>query len=158
MPLAIAFNWFNYSYDIFNVIWIVLVLFLLGNYSAKFVRAFTKEEKSYRDKILGFRNFLVKAEVQKLEMLIAEDPEYYYNILPYCYALGITRKMEKKFKALHMAEPEYLNGVTYVTFCHTLSHSMGSAGGRSSSGGGGSGGGGGGSSGGGGGGGGCGGR
>ncbi len=158
IPLGMIVVNFNVSYDIFSVIWIVLVLFLLGNYSAKFVRVFTKEEKSYRDKILGFRNFIVKAEVQKLEMLIAEDPEYYYNILPYCYVLGITRKMEKKFKALHMAEPEYLNGVTYVAFCHTLSHSMGSAGGRSSSGGGGSGGGGGGSSGGGGGGGGCGGR
>ncbi len=160
IPLGMIIANFGYSYDIFSLVWIVLVIFLLGNYSAKFVRAFTKEEKAHRDKVLGFKKFLVTAEVQKLEMLVESDPEYYYNILPFCYVLGITRKMEKKFASLHMEKPEYLSdGVSYVVFCHTLSHSMGSAGGHSSMGGsGGGGGGGGGSSGGGGGGGGCGGR
>ena len=42
--------------------------------------------------IQGFRSFLVTAEKENLEALVEQDPEYFYNILPYTYALGVSDK------------------------------------------------------------------
>ncbi len=158
MPLAAVVAMFNSVYDILHLIWFVLAIFLVGSYAAKFIRAFTEEEQKVRGRILGFKQFLVKAELDKLNALLEDNPEYYYNILPYCYVFGITKKMESKFAALHVVPPEYCNGASTHIVCAHICHSMSRMGGGVSSGGGGhsgGGGGGGGSSGGGGGGGGC---
>ena len=48
-------------------------------------------------RIDSFRTFLLDAEVDRLETLIEDDPDYYYNILPYCYVLKITEKLKPKF-------------------------------------------------------------
>lgn len=48
-------------------------------------------------RIDSFRTFLLDAEVDRLETLIEDDPDYYYNILPYCYVLKITDKLKPKF-------------------------------------------------------------
>lgn len=157
-PLAMLIIGIPLVYDPLNLTWIMLAIFLIGSLSTKFIRCFTQEELAVRGKVLGFKNFLVTAELDKLNMMLEQDPEYYYNILPYCYVFGITRKMEKKFQALHVENPPYCEGASVGVFCSHMSHSMSSIGGGSSfsgGSGGGSGGGGGGSSGGGGGGGGC---
>lgn len=160
-PLGILISSVLTVYDPFKLVWIMLAVLLLGSLSTHFIRCFTKEELAVRGKVLGFKNFLVTAELDRLNLMLEQDPEYYYNILPYCYVFGITHKMEKKFAALHVENPAYCEGVSVSVFCSHVTHSMGSIGGGffgGGSSGGGSGGGGGGSSGGGGGGGGCGGR
>lgn len=155
-----ATNFLLLVYDVYYLFYIALAIAILGSYSLRLIVINTPQEKKALGKVLGFKNFLVTAELEKLEMLIHDDPEYFYNILPYCYVFGITHKMEKKFKELHAPMPEYISEYGYAGFAVAVGHSMGSSMCGSSSGGGSSGGGGGsgGSSGGGGGGGGCGGR
>ena len=65
-------------------------------------------------KVIGFKNFLKVAELDKLNALVQDDPEYFYHILPYCYIFNLTDKMEEKFKALNIEYPEYLNGNSTV--------------------------------------------
>lgn len=48
-------------------------------------------------RICAFKRFLLDAETDRLETLIEEDPDYYYNILPYCYVLKLTKKLKPKF-------------------------------------------------------------
>ncbi len=150
------------DYDTAGLIYMIVVVLLVGNFANRFLSFgnFTDEEFEIRPQILGFKQFLLTAELDKLEMLVEEDPSYFYNILPYCYIFGITKKMEEKFKALHFEYPQWVEDGSFYGTCGIISHSISSSvGGISSSGGsGGGGGGGGGSSGGGGGGGGCGGR
>ena len=150
-------------YDILYLGIVTAVIFVLGTFSTIFVCAYGDEEKKMRGAVLGFKKFLVLAELDKLNALLEDNPEYFYDILPYCYVFGITEKMEKKFAALNVERPKYLEGNSVSSFGRCVSSSMrsvcgGSHGGGGSSGGSGGGGGGGGSSGGGGGGGGCGGR
>ena len=159
MPLIALTTICNTIYDLYYLLWLSIGIFVIGNLLAKFIRAFTEDELKVRGQILGFKTFLVTAELDKLNAMLEDDPEYYYNILPYCYVFGITKKMEEKFKSLHVEPPEYCNGNSASVVCVHICHSMNRIGGGSSfSGGGGSSGGGGGghgSSGGGGGGGGC---
>ena len=60
--------------------------------------------------ILGFKNFLEVAEKEKLEMLLEENPQYYYDILPYANVLGVSDKWENKFKDITVQPPEYVSG------------------------------------------------
>ena len=62
----------------------------------------TKYGELITSRVLGFRDFLVTAEKPKLEALVAENPRYYYDILPYTYALNISKKWIKKFENIPM--------------------------------------------------------
>lgn len=56
-------------------------------------------------RILGFKNFLETAEKDRLEALVSENPQYFYEILPYTYVLGISDKWMKKFEAVTIEQP-----------------------------------------------------
>ena len=64
-------------------------------------------------RIKGFRNFLEHAEKEKLELLVEDDPSYFYNILPYAHVLGVSSKWIKKFDDIAMPPPEWYSGVDY---------------------------------------------
>ena len=53
-------------------------------------------------KILGFKDFLIKVEKPKLEQLVAQNPKYFYDILPYTYILNVSKTWIKKFENIPM--------------------------------------------------------
>ena len=95
----------DYFYVISIGIGIVSILSIL--YFRKCSEQRTKPGKELYGKILGFRRFLETAEKDKLEALVAEDPEYFYNILPYTYVFGISDKWIKKFESIAFRNPEW---------------------------------------------------
>jgi uncharacterized membrane protein len=81
-------------------------------------------------KIRGFKNFLVTAEKDKLEALVMENPTYFYNILPYTYALGISDKWIKKFETINLQAPTWYdstNTFDVVVFSSFMNNTMSSA-------------------------------
>ena len=77
---------------------------------AALVRHLTESYIKALGDLLGFKNFLEVAEKEKLEMLLEENPQYYYDILPYANVLGVSDKWENKFKDLTVQPPEYVVG------------------------------------------------
>lgn len=59
--------------------------------------------------ILGFKQFIVFTERDKIEFMLKENPELYYHILPYAQVLGVTNAWTEKFKGLDMRPPEYVS-------------------------------------------------
>jgi hypothetical protein len=59
-------------------------------------------------KILGFRDFIRTAELDKLNELVEEDPEYFYHIVPYAYVFGLTSRWIKKFEDIEIVQPEWI--------------------------------------------------
>lgn len=59
---------------------------------------------------LGFKRFLETAEKPKLEAMVAENPEYFYEILPYTYVLGVSDEWMKKFETLLSEPPRWYQG------------------------------------------------
>ena len=109
-------------------------------------------------RIKGFRFFLETAEKDKLEELVTREPNYFYEILPYTYVLGVSNKWIKKFEDIALDEPQWHGGNmrfdsysfnrslnrTYASISNTMTSSpSGSSGGGGFSGGGSGGGGGG---------------
>lgn len=83
-------------------------------------------------RIRGFKHFLEVAEKQRLEMLVAENPQYFYEILPYTYVLGISDKWIKKFESISLEPPAWYgshSGGTFnmVMFGHFMNTTMKSA-------------------------------
>lgn len=58
-------------------------------------------------RVLGFRNFIRDAELDRLEALVGENPSYFYNILPYAYVFGMTKKWASKFENIAVERPSW---------------------------------------------------
>jgi len=59
---------------------------------------------------LGFKSFLFAAEKQRLEMLLKENPDYYYNILAYAQVLGVSKIWQSKFDRLIISPSSFIYG------------------------------------------------
>ena len=81
---------------------------LLAPYIARRTKYYTDE----LNEILGFKDFLQTAEKERLEMLLEENPQYYYDILPYANVLGVSDIWQDKFEGLTMEPPSYYRGVS----------------------------------------------
>lgn len=84
----------------------LLILFVIN----KKIDLRTPAQLKVYGRISGFKNFLLLAEIKKLELLVEDDPEYFYKILPYCYILGITEKLKQKFDRVIMDGPGWYLG------------------------------------------------
>lgn len=73
-----------------------------------FFTLFMKRKTEYGElitaRVKGFRHFLVTAEKPRLEALVMETPSYFYDILPYTYAMNISKKWIRKFEDIPMPE------------------------------------------------------
>jgi len=67
-------------------------------YLTMIMRRKTKYGEEITAKVEGFKHFLETVEKDKLEALVSENPNYFYNILPYTYVLNISKKWIKKFE------------------------------------------------------------
>ena len=64
------------------------------------------------NEVLGFKDFLLTAEKDRLETLLEENPQYYYDVLPYANVLGVSDIWQDKFKELTLQPPRYYSGST----------------------------------------------
>ena len=85
----------------------------------------TKYGTEVLGKILGFKTFLKTAEKEKLEMLVNQDPGYFYNILPYAYVLGVSDEWIKNFETISLMPPEwYVGNNSYYDFLNDYNNLM----------------------------------
>lgn len=63
-------------------------------------------QKQYQ-KLIGFREFILRAEKDKLEQLLNTNPDYFGMTLPYAIALGIATKWAERFGDLLQVPPTY---------------------------------------------------
>lgn len=103
---------------------LIMILFV------KIMRKRTLYGNAMLGKIRGFRNFLEMAERPKLEALVMENPDYFYNILPYTYALGLSDKWIKKFEVIAIERPDWYESNTafnIIVFSSFMNSTMSSA-------------------------------
>ena len=63
--------------------------------------------------ILGFRRYLKTVEKEDLKRIQQNDPEYFYNMLPYAMALGVDKTFAKRFGRKAMSPcPYFVCGIS----------------------------------------------
>ena len=84
---------------IYVIMYIIGILCIIGmGIVLKKFNSRTRYGNEILGEILGFKEFLEKAEKEKLEELVFQDSDYFYNMLPFAYVLEVSDKWIKKFK------------------------------------------------------------
>ena len=81
-------------------------------------------------KIKGFKTYLETVEKKKLEAMIMQNPNYFYDILPYTYVLGVSDKWIKKFESITMPAPVWYTSprpFNVIVFGKSINHTMSQA-------------------------------
>ncbi len=94
----------NGVFPFYGVVILVAAHILLG-FVCGLIERKTEYYASLMNEITGFKQFIETAEKEKLEAMLEEDPQYYYNILPYANVLGVSDKWENKFEELESVPP-----------------------------------------------------
>ena len=63
-------------------------------------------------RLLGFRQFINSAEMPMLKALVDENPNYFYDVLPYAIVFGLSDKWCKQFKEIDFDPPTWYNAGT----------------------------------------------
>lgn len=76
--------------------------------------------------VLGLKQFITVAEKYRLEKLLAENPSYVYDVLPYAYVLDVSDKWIKQFENIMQLRPDWysgnvLNVASFNTFASNMS-------------------------------------
>ena len=103
---------------------IICITALVLNIIGLILTILTKRKTDYaadmQAKINGFKNYLNLAEKDQLEQEVNKNPHYFYDILPYAYVLGVSKKWIDKFEKLNIPFPkqEGISFYDYDTFDH----------------------------------------
>ncbi|MBQ8459483.1 DUF2207 domain-containing protein [bacterium] len=65
--------------------------------------------------LLGLKHFIEVAEKHRLEQLVNEEPEYFYNVLPSAYILEVSDKWISKFENIITFNPDWYSGDRFNT-------------------------------------------
>lgn len=76
-------------------------------------------------KLKGFRTFIKTAEYDRLVQLCDENPQYFYNILPYAAVLGLETQWTRQFEKIKVPQPEWYDGgvepfIYSSAWCHDM--------------------------------------
>ena len=81
--------------------------------------------------IQGFKDFLTSVEKDRIEQMVEQYPNYFFDILPYTYVLGISDKWIKKFEEINLKSPDWYAGdvtaFNMATFGSFMSSTMSAA-------------------------------
>ncbi len=119
LPYLKNSNIYLVSYAI-GIISVIIICWFRKNFRKR-----TELGNALYGKIKGFKNFLETVEKDKLNALVEENPNYFYDILPYTYVFGISDKWIKKFEYITLKAPDWYNGSSPFdnSSINTLMHS-----------------------------------
>ena len=92
-----------------------IICIILMTICLKYIPKRTKYGEEILGKIKGFKTYLETTEKDQLEAMVMQSPNYFYDILPYTYVLGISNKWINKFKEITLQPPRWYYGSTSFT-------------------------------------------
>ena len=66
----------------------------------------------YEERLVGFKEFLKATELDRIKLLVEENPHYFYNVLPFAMVLGVTNKWAKNFDNIMIQPPDWYHAAT----------------------------------------------
>ncbi len=106
---------------------LLILIFLITAlicFISNFMLKRTPKGVKYFGQVLGLKEFIRVAEKDRLDMLVKEDPQYFYHILPYAYALGLSDVWSNHFKDFELEPPTWYVGSNSMMFNYYMIHSM----------------------------------
>lgn len=113
VPFFIAFVYLrnNLISYVVALVYTICMIFMIATSGKR-----TAVGNKWLGQILGLKKFILEAEKDRLEMLVHDDPSYFYSILPYAYVLGISDTWSKKFESINIQSPDWYVGANGDVF------------------------------------------
>lgn len=89
---------------------LLLSLGVIGAFISALIQKRTDYATRITGRCMGFREFLVTAEKDRLEALVKENPSYFFDTLPFAFVLGVTDVWAGKFEGMIKEPPAWYNG------------------------------------------------
>lgn len=61
----------------------------------------------YEERLVGFKEFLKATELDRIKLLVNDNPQYFYNVLPFAMVLEVTDKWAKNFDNIMVSPPNW---------------------------------------------------
>jgi uncharacterized membrane protein len=81
---------------------------------SRFMPRKTKKGSLAKEELLGFREFIERAEKDRIEKLTENDPTLFDRVLPYALVFGLGDRWADAFKDLYKSPPSWYYSPTYV--------------------------------------------
>lgn len=88
------------------------------------VSKYSKNGAILKGRVLGFKNYIKMCEVEQLKMFAKENPNYYFDVLPYAYIFGLSDVWIEKFKAIEVKIPDWITTDTNEIWDYMMFNSM----------------------------------
>lgn len=91
-------------------LWYVIATIALTGflfYNLVRIKKYTPYAREHLGQIRGFKDFLEKAKTEELNMMFQNNPNYYYDMLPFVYVFGLTDIWEDHLKRLTLPAPDW---------------------------------------------------
>lgn len=101
--------------DIFGARFYIMIVPFVVLLIGPRLEMYTEQGRDYLGHINGLKNFIVVAEKERMEMLVKDNPELFYDILPYAYVLGVSDVYMEKFKEISLEQPSWYSSSDVFT-------------------------------------------
>lgn len=89
---------------------VCLISLVVAEFCTVMMEKRTKQSAETLGKVLGLRQFIESAELDRINQLVEQDPAYFFNVLPYAYVMGLTDKWAKNFEKITIVQPDWYVG------------------------------------------------
>ena len=97
---------------IISGVWLIGLIVVAAQYLIGLLAAYggrrSQTGRYNASQVLGLRHYLKKMDAQKLERLLENNPDYFFDMLPYAIALGVDTRFAKAFGSMPMPSCHYL--------------------------------------------------
>ncbi len=109
----------NYPYLIFEVLCLVATIICLLNMPKR-----NRKGRELLGNVLGFKKYLETAEENRIRNLLAENPNYCDDVLPYAYVLGVANVWLQKLENISDWHPHWYVGTFNPSKFDRISNAM----------------------------------
>lgn len=113
--LSIIFLYQTPIYLVLALAYVIMMIFMIATSGRR-----SEQGNRWLGQILGLKEFIQTAEKDRLEMLVHDNPSYFYSILPFAYVLGISDVWSKKFESINVKSPDWYSSYDNRTFSTIL--------------------------------------
>ena len=105
------------------------LLALLACLAAPRIAQPTEYRLEMAGRLLGLRKFIEESELPRIRVLAAENPEYFYDVLPYASVFGLEEEWAGRFDGMAVPPPVWygcsdMTVWNVIWFSHMMHHSV----------------------------------
>lgn len=127
IAIDLIYGFASISYTMGYIHWVVGIASLISVILVGNIFIYSEEQTKAMGRVLGFKNFILTCEKDRMDVLLKDNPEYFYDILPYAYVFGITDQFIRRFEYLGYIPPKNIcfeNIGDYIIFNSIVNRSF----------------------------------